>query len=324
MEGYLSTQEQTDVKLRHNGDVCQPCNFEGKHQEAHKYCCDCEELLCSSCVAVHGKLKATRHHRIVDKNDRAASNVDPGDFNMVSGLCSDHPTEPIKYECVSHESFICGHCAVREHRACNVNILSEAAKEFVEGPELKQLHQTLSSLSLECDQSKYQSEENVKLLESSCDKACHEIDEFFEKVSAYFIEKRDQLKLHVAQLKERIQNDLINSECDCNTIQKTVETLKQKCAIDKDGSIQLFIEARQAKPKLVKLKERITAAKNQNRIDEILFKKDPSTETILESSNGLGRVCYKSGTEIALLILPVTVIGRLTDHWLIVVYTGMP
>jgi len=298
MECYKSTQEQTNVKLRHDGDVCQPCKFEGKHQEAHKYCCDCAGLLCSSCVAVHGKLKATRHHQIVDKNDRAASNVDPGD--LVSGLCRNHQTEPIKYECVSHESFICGHCVVKEHRACNINILSEAAKEFLEGPELKQLHETLHSLSLECDQIKYQSEENVKLLESSCDKACHEIDEYFEKVSAYFIKKRDQLKLHVAQLKERIQNDLINSECECNTIQKTVENLKQKCAIVKDRRIQLFIEARQAKPKLARLKERITAAKNQNRIDEILFKKDPSTETILKASNGLGRVCYRSGTELAL------------------------
>jgi len=310
MEGYQSTQEQTDVKLRHDEDVCQPCKFEGLHQEACKYCCDCGELLCSSCVAVHGKLKATRHHRIVDKNDRAASNVDPGDLNMVSDMCSDHPTEPIKYECVSHESFICGHCAVREHRACNVNILSEAAREFVEGPELKQLHATLNSLSLECDKSKYQSEENVKLLESSYDKACHEIDEFFEEVSAYFIEKRDQLKLHVAQLKERIQNDLINSESEFNTIQKIAEALKQKCKFDKDRSIQLFIEARQAKPKLVKLKERITTAKNQNIIDEILFKKDPSTETILKSTNGLGRVCYRSGTELALLILPVSVVHR--------------
>ena len=269
--------------------------FEGKQLDATKYCCDCEELLCASCHAVHGKFKANRHHRIVDKNDRAASHDDTGDMNVVNEMCKDHPSEPIKYECVPHESLICGHCVVREHRECNVTILSKVTKEFIEGPELNQLNDTLNSLSLECEKNKYQFEENIKLLEISCDKALNEIDEFFEEVSTYLAQSKVQLKVIVGQLKEIIQNEIINSEFECNAIQKTIKTLKQKCAIEKDKDIQLFIEARLAKPKLVKLKNRLEAAEKQNRIDEILFKRDHSIETVLKSANGLGHVCYRSG-----------------------------
>jgi len=49
-------------------NLCQPCCIEGKQSPAVKYCHDCEELLCSPCLDVHGKLKATRNHRIVDKS----------------------------------------------------------------------------------------------------------------------------------------------------------------------------------------------------------------------------------------------------------------
>jgi len=47
---------------------CQPCCIEGKQSPAVKYCRDCEELLCFPCLDVHGKLKATRNHQIVDKS----------------------------------------------------------------------------------------------------------------------------------------------------------------------------------------------------------------------------------------------------------------
>ena len=53
MEAFKSTQEHEDI--RDNGDMCQPCTFEDKQIKATKYCRDCEELLCTSCVAVHGK-----------------------------------------------------------------------------------------------------------------------------------------------------------------------------------------------------------------------------------------------------------------------------
>ena len=218
-------------------------------------------------------------------------------------MCSEHPTEPIKYECVSHNSLICGHCIVEEHGTCNLNILSESVKEFIEGPELKQLQDTIDALSLECDQRKYHSEENMKQLDCSTDKALHEIDKFFERVSTYYIERRDQLKVKVAQLKERMQNDLIHSECEYKAIQKTIQTLRQRLSIDKYKNIELhvFVEARQTKPKLVELKKRISDAEKQSRIDEILFKTDPSTELVLKSDHGLGSVCYKSGTMLNLL-----------------------
>ena len=261
MEACKSTQEHEDT--RDNGNMCQPCTFENKQIEATKYCCDCEELLCMSCVAVHGKFKANRHHRIVDKTERDVNSDNTGGVVGTREMCSEHSTEPIKYECVSHNSLICGHCIVEKHGKCNLNILSESAKEFIEGPELKQLQDTLDALSIECDQRKYHSKENMKLLDCSTDKALREIDTFFEMVSTYYIERRGQLKVKVAQLKERMQNDLIHSECEYNAIQKTIHTLRQRCTIGKNKSIELFIEARQTKTKLIDLKKRISAAERK-------------------------------------------------------------
>ena len=292
-----ATPDQAEVHeyYREPVNVFQPCNYEGNQSPATKYCCDCEELLCTSCVTVHGKFKAFRHHRIVDKNDKEASSHDTDYLNVKKEVCGHHPTEQIKYECVSHKNFICGHCVVKEHQACKVNIISEVAKEFIEGTELRQLHDVLNSLSLECDQSKYQSEENVKHLEESCDKILGEIDEFYKEVSTFLSRKKEKLKLKVVELKERTQNDLINFGCECTTIQRNVGTLKAKCTTDNNRSAQLYIESVRARRKVDELKNRMTAAATLNRVEEIIFKKHPYTEDFMKYDHDLGSVCYRSG-----------------------------
>jgi len=224
-------------------NLCQPCCIEGIQSPAVKYCLDCEELLCSPCLDVHGKFKATRNHRIVDKSLEATvdllENVEEND--EVTEYCSEHPTKMVEYECVSHEKLICGHCIVKEHRSCNLNIISEVSKEFIEGEEIKIFHEKLESLSHESTHIKGQSKENCNVLDTYCQEALQDINQYFDEVAEYLTKRKEVLKSNVAELKEKNQNHMISLEMECNSILRDVDVLKEKCKVEENRHDLLYI-----------------------------------------------------------------------------------
>jgi len=88
---------------------------------------------------------------------------------------------------------------------------------------------------------------------------------------------------------------LISSGFEYTSIQKSIGILKAKCTIDKNKSVQLYIDSVRARRKIDELSNKMKAAAKLNRVDEIIFKKHPYTEQFLKSDHGLGSVCYRSG-----------------------------
>ena len=275
--------------------LCQPCCFEGKQIPAVKYCRDCEELLCSPCLDVHGKFKANRNHRIDDKSLEATVLENVGQVNEVTEYCDEHATEIIKYECVSHEKLICGHCIVKEHRSCNVNIISEVSKEFIEGQGIKIFQLKLESLSQESSKIKGQSEANRKVLETYCEDALKDIDQYFDEVAEYLAKRKEDLKSNVAELKEVNQNNLISLEMDCNDILHDIDDLNEKCKIKESKHDQVYMKVVRAKPQLVGIQTRLAEHGQQNKVNKIQFQKDRTMQAVLKSPQGLGRVGCKLG-----------------------------
>ena len=273
---------------------CQPCCIEGKQSPAVKYCRDCEELLCSPCLDVHGKFKATRNHQIVDKSLEATLDL-LEEAREVTEYCSEHTTEVIKYECVSHETLICGHCIVKEHLSCNVNIISEVSKGFIEGRGMEIFQEKLESLSQESNKIKGQSEENRKVLETYCKDALQDIDQYFDEVAEYLAKRKEDLKSNVAELKETNQNNLIRLEMDCKVILRDIDDLNKKCKVEESKHDQVYISVVRAKPQLVNLQKRLADTAQRNKVDKIQFQKDRTIQTVLKSPQGFGRICCKLG-----------------------------
>ena len=113
--------------------LCDPCSSEGNEILADKYCLDCDEWLCPPCVTVHGRLKATRHHRIVDESEGCIPVKVEQEEDEVTERCVDHPKEFIKYHCKTHGTLNCGHCIVKDHTSCNLSIINEVSREFKMG-----------------------------------------------------------------------------------------------------------------------------------------------------------------------------------------------
>ena len=77
-------------------------------------CCDCDVLVCDSCVPVHGRsAPATAHHVITfsDVTHRAVTSemtVSGGAEEVDSGLkCASHSGQTLKFYCADCETAVC-------------------------------------------------------------------------------------------------------------------------------------------------------------------------------------------------------------------------
>ena len=82
-----------------------------------RYCIDCDELLCQTCVDFHMKFKSTKGHKLVhcNKEDsfKGAQLLSPYLF------CPNHSDRPVEVKCDVHNTLCCLTCATITHRNCH-------------------------------------------------------------------------------------------------------------------------------------------------------------------------------------------------------------
>jgi hypothetical protein len=91
--------------------VCTPC-FEGDiREQAVKYCPECQEFLCTGCTQHHGRLRMSRSHKLLDKNE-----AKQGSHFAVKAKCLYHPDRDIEMYCEEHDMVYCLKCIASDHR----------------------------------------------------------------------------------------------------------------------------------------------------------------------------------------------------------------
>ena len=110
---------------------CVPCQSTGETFPAVKYCINCNESLCKTCLEFHLKFGATKSHKLVD-----CSTQDTRQFQGAKQLstymaCPDHGDKVVELLCNEHDALCCLTCASTTHRICrNVSEIKKLAAEF--------------------------------------------------------------------------------------------------------------------------------------------------------------------------------------------------
>ena len=109
-------------QLLSKGHGCQACVT----QAAASLCLNCGDLLCSSCVTIHGRMSATRHHTVEDLTSLTPEKIAA---NRPSP-CAVHADKTCELFCPTHGVSICQVCATSRHRSCpEVKDLEEKVEE---------------------------------------------------------------------------------------------------------------------------------------------------------------------------------------------------
>ncbi|XP_052817946.1 protein wech-like [Mya arenaria] len=135
-------KEETENRVK----LCGPCFEEGNEVPATKFCVDCDDHLCETCVQYHRKVKLIKNHKLIDisavvqcskKKERKADV-----FN-----CTIHQEELTHY-CEKHGKLCCLKCVRGIHTMCGDSVckVDEAADKIEENRIFKEFVDKLHRL----------------------------------------------------------------------------------------------------------------------------------------------------------------------------------
>ena len=109
--------------------MCRVCKRKGKHCEAEKYCEECGDYFCLTCVKVHDDIPSLTGHTILGKEQFPNESVDKGSSSKSTGRsestgrlaapterCDRHSHHFIDMYCQNHDEVGCGTCMAMDHR----------------------------------------------------------------------------------------------------------------------------------------------------------------------------------------------------------------
>lgn len=96
-----------------HANICQPCLNEGKTTSSHRFCVECNEYLCTSCIEAHSRFSTTKTHHLTENKLDLNFNQ-----SINAGRCFYHTDKYLDHFCTSHNEFCCVSCLNTRHRSC--------------------------------------------------------------------------------------------------------------------------------------------------------------------------------------------------------------
>ena len=112
-----TTKDSTLYSDTEKGDLCAACAVDRDYRSAVKFCMDCSQPICQSCVDSHRKIKMIQGHKLVDNRNGDAVKVAKTLSSCLA--CPNHANKTIEFICVDHDAFCCSTCATVNHRSCH-------------------------------------------------------------------------------------------------------------------------------------------------------------------------------------------------------------
>jgi len=98
---------------------CQGCSVDGNEQSnaklAVKFCVECSDRLCESCVDIHRRVKQTRTHELVELSEDGRSIETVMKSKKI--YCDKHTKKALKLYCFECKKAICMMCFVEMHQS---------------------------------------------------------------------------------------------------------------------------------------------------------------------------------------------------------------
>ena len=166
-------------RIQESGEiVCGTCDGNNK---AEAYCKDCSSGMCSNCVGMHKRAKAFKSHKVVSFHSAQLHS-----FTDLPIPCTIHPSETIKYYCISCSTLACSDC-ILDHKEHDCRHLDKAQED-----ERAELQSILDEVEKTIPSIVGAIERISNVIKYTCangEKATEEVNEAFRQINVV-IEKR--------------------------------------------------------------------------------------------------------------------------------------
>jgi hypothetical protein len=207
-------------------DYCDSCDDDetdrtGK-KAAVKFCVDCNDRLCQSCVESHQRKRLLQNHRLVEIKDQHSAETDVRGKEV---FCNEHKKEAVKLYCFTCKAVTCLMCFVENHQWHKCSDVDKVASEFRE--QMKNDTETTSKTIARCRKMIEQQKISKTEFVSKVDKVEKEICEQVEKLKQRLDEERMKLTEKLIQCKQdqigRIENSIQETEKQVSLMENLVK-----------------------------------------------------------------------------------------------------
>ncbi|XP_045181331.2 uncharacterized protein LOC123540614 [Mercenaria mercenaria] len=284
----------TDILSDETFDLlCTVCKNKGKNTEAAKYCTDCADYYCLTCVKVHDDVPLLKGHKILDQG-KAKTGTTKQLPVVPTERCDRHGHKPVDMYCQNHDNVGCAACMAVEHRSCkdifyipeyiqnNVTTTSlQNTKKKLESTEetLKNNLQNLQKEKQNVLKRKSESIENIRKFRREINKRLDEM----ERESVAEIE--DRYKLVIQQIEDTLKAFQENK--------KDVTSARDTLASAGSNVSQEFVSIKKGLAAASKADKSLKERKVGNQDKEIIFTPDQNISRMLEELKSLGQVTLK-------------------------------
>ncbi|XP_052790303.1 uncharacterized protein LOC128224495 [Mya arenaria] len=185
---------------------CEPCKLGNKRQDAKKFCHECNEYLCASCVILHQRTKLTKTHlpiaiELVEEQSKQSDEI----FIECEPCKLGNKRQDAKKFCHECNEYLCASCIILHQRSKLTKTHLPIALELVEE------HSKLSTeIFVECEPCKLGNErQRAKMF-------CHECNEYLCASCIILHQRTKMTKRHAPERIGNFQKGSSFSKHFCN------------------------------------------------------------------------------------------------------------
>ncbi|XP_060587229.1 uncharacterized protein LOC132742771 [Ruditapes philippinarum] len=287
-------QIDTDILSDEIFDVlCSMCKNKGKNTEGEKYCVDCKDYFCITCVQVHGQVPLCAGHKVLDKS-QVKSGTSKGLPRAPTERCDRHSHKHIDMYCQNHDNVGCSTCMAVDHRLCKDtfyipefiqnNTCQVASREIQ--TRLKEIAKTLAKQADRFKQDKQRLLKRKAEILADIRKFRQEINDHLDKLEKTSI---DEIEDKVKSLEDKIEDGLKQLQAN----KSRITSANDKLASTNTNKAEVFVHVKMAEDAANVANIYIEDAKIKNTVEDIDFQPDRTILTQLEQMKALGTLSEK-------------------------------
>ncbi|XP_053405631.1 uncharacterized protein LOC128558999 [Mercenaria mercenaria] len=300
-EGSINTDILSDETF---DLLCGVCKHKEKNREAEKYCVECQDYYCLTCVKVHEDIPSLIGHNILGKGKFPSGSVKTpsGSSKTLPGAptepCDRHSHNCVDMYCQNHDDVGCGTCMAVDHRLCqDIFYIPDFLKINTTTTTTRDIQQKLKSFTktLAEHHEKFQSQKQ-RLLKSraetlvSVKKFRKEINDRLDELEKNTVDDiEDKYKALIHEIEEGMKQLEKNKANVSSTLDKLFPASK--------NAIQNFVNVKKAETAASKAAKFVQETKLQTSFKDVDFNADDKISSFLAEINVLGKITERMSVD---------------------------
>ncbi|KAH3832252.1 hypothetical protein DPMN_105533, partial [Dreissena polymorpha] len=267
---------------------CDICEEKNVNKQAMFYCQKCSKGLCDDCLGLH-KQFFTKHvaygREEMDKWPSTTKSFDDMQF------CLHHPDRLIEMYCEDHGKLCCSMCHFHEHRPCiKLVLIKDKSQAFHDAGEFHKICATITNVQQELKTAIDDTQEFLKKLQGSYDKAYDEIKVFRQKINDILDELERSTIYSLETLLQTMKQSLKTDTDKCSKATNGLKKISDAITNIKTDQNDLSFIAYQRASEMVSHADNILKELTVHRSTVVTFKSNPSIDETLSGFRCLGDI----------------------------------